>query len=120
MFCLRGSWLQVFACLALVRLLHSWRRLRRRLPILHHFVDRYKDEFGQKMGESGASLASGDVAYVDSSDVQLLRLIRLKALISLFLQHCHFQRCLLEWRVSTTMVEVASAIHSVQLASNSL
>ena len=38
----------------------------------------------------------------------------------MFLKHSLFQRCLLEWRVSTAMIKVASAIHSVQLASSSL
>ena len=109
-----------FACLTLVRLLHLWRCLRRRLPILHYSVDNHGDGFGEKMGGSGASLASEDVAYVVFFNVQLLRFIRLKALLSLFLKHLLFQRCILEWRVSTAMAKVTSAIHSVQLASNSL
>ena len=85
-----------FVHLALVHLLHSWKRLRRRLPILHCFVVNHEDESGQKMGGSGTALVSEVVAYVASSNVQLLRLIRLKVLISLFLKHSYFQQCLLE------------------------
>ena len=82
--------------------------------------DSGNEEFGRKMGGSGASLVSENMNYVASSNDQLLRSVRLKRILSLFLQHHMFQRCLLDWRVSTALIKVAYAIRSVRQSSDTL
>ena len=95
----------------------NWRKWRTVYTV--NFID-LSSEFGQKMGGTGASLVSDDQLYVASSNTQRLQLIKLRGLVTLTMQHCLLQQCLVNWNIAVAVVKVASALLGVSAASSAL